>query len=652
MLIALYLKNLPITLVIYGVLFLFNPIAANAFTKDDNTQMAIHLLDYIARDYAAAVKDGEIINKGEYLEMQEFSNTVYELLKPLQKEFEKQEVDILPKVDRLKILVRDKANLTKVAELAQEIRLELIKVTGYQIAPLHWPDPSRGKQLYAKNCMSCHGEAGDGKGALAQSMEPAPTNFLNDKHMEQVSPFQAYNTIRLGVEGTEMRAFPELKDEQVWDLAFYIKSLRFRKSGKETGAIEIREILEEVDLADVASLSDQELLNKLTGDRIRAKEKLKILRLYTPVGHNPLDLAKENLNAALLAYKDGNTALARKQALAAYLDGVEPVEAQLRAKDPALVLQLEKQMFELRSAIEKKKNLEVITKQIDLSLGLIAKAEATMKVEKLSFWLSFLLTVSILLREGLEAFLIIAVVLTIIRTAKIKKALPWLHGGWIAAVLLGFAGWYMSGLLLRLSGQNRELLEGGVALLAVLVLTYVGFWLHSNTHVRKWKDFIEKRIQKLLKAENMWGLAFFSFMVVFREAFESVLFLQAIKLETLPENQSSIGLGVLVAFSIITVFVVLFVKFSQKIPIRKLFLYSSWMIVLLALILMGKGVHSIQESGWFSVTMIPLDLRIEWLGIYSTAESLLAQGLLLILILTLWYHSAQQNKDSKYERVK
>ncbi|MFD2516637.1 cytochrome c/FTR1 family iron permease [Salinimicrobium flavum] len=637
----MYLKTISITFLITGVLFLSNSVVATATSRDDNTQMAIHLLDYIARDYATAVKDGKIINAAEYKEMLEFSTTVYELLKPLKNEFEKEEVDFLSQVEQLKILIQEKAGLTKVAELAQKIRLELIEVTGYQVAPLHWPDHSRGKQLYAKNCLSCHGEAGNGKGPLAQSMDPTPTNFLNDKHMEQVSPFQAYNTIRLGVEGTEMKAFPELKDEEVWDLAFYIKSLRFERSGNQKA----RNLPEEVNLTDVASLSDLELLNKLGDDRKKAKEKIKIIRLHIPDTYNSLDLAKEYLNSALLAYTEGETSLARKQALAAYLEGVEPVEVQLRAKDPAFMVQLEKQMFELRSTIEKKKSLEAVTHQVNLSLEMIARAGTMMKGEKLGFWLAFILTVSILLREGIEAFLIIAVVLTIIRSARMKKALPWLHGGWITAVLLGFAGWYMSDFLLQLSGQNREILEGIVTLLAVLVLTYVGFWLHSNSHAKRWKVFIEKRIQKLLKTENMWGLAFFSFMVVFREAFESVLFLQAIKLETIPGNQSSIGLGVLVAFSIIAVLVVLFVKYSQKIPIRQLFLYSSWMIVLLALILMGKGIHSIQESGLLSVTMIPIDIRIEWLGIYSSAESLLGQGLLLILILSLWYNSPQRNKN-------
>ena len=137
----------------------------------------------------------------------------------------------------------------------------------------------------------------------------------------------------------------------------------------------------------------------------------------------------------------------------------------------------------------------------------------------------------------------------------------------------------------------------------------------------------------------MFGIAFFSFMVVFREAFESILFLQAISLETQPAHQSAIGLGVLAAFVMISLFAILFVRYSKKIPVRQLFRYSAWAITLLALILIGKGVHSIQEAGWLSVTGFPVSVSVDWLGIYPTIETISAQVVLLLLMLLLYYLS-------------
>ncbi|WP_245842718.1 FTR1 family protein [Pontibacter ummariensis] len=610
--------------------------------------MIIHLLDYIARDYAAAVEKGEVINTGEYGEMLEFSATVYEIAQPILEKYPQEKKSVLSQVQQLRTLIDQKADQSKIATLAGNIKAEIIQATGYQIAPLKWPDLSRGKILYAEYCTPCHGIKGNGQGELAGGLSPAPTSFLNDTLMKQVSPFQSFNTIRLGIEGTAMRGFEKLDDEEVWDLAFYIQSLRYKAAAEELAIPEeiAEKALAEAGLAEVATLSDQKLFRQLEGDPKEVLKKLESLRLHIPDQNPPnsLHLARQLLGESLQAYQNGSRPLARQKALAAYLEGIEPVEAQLQANNSAFVSKLEQQMFQLRNAIENNEPANVVEEDVKASLALVSEAISLLEDTKLTFWLSFILSASILLREGIEAFLIIAVMLTIIQAAGIKKALPWVHGGWITAVLLGFAGWYLSDLLLKLSGQDREVLEGVVALFAVVVLLYVGFWLHSNSHAKQWKVFIEKKVTKLVKTENMLGLAAFSFMAVFREAFESVLFLQAIKLETSPENQSSIGLGVLAAFIIIAVLVVLFLKYAQKIPVRQLFRYSAWMVTLLAVILLGKGIHSIQESGLFSATMFPFQFRVEWLGIYPTLETMAGQAALLAIIFSFWYMNGLKAK--------
>lgn len=644
-----YKMNLIKYLLFVFMLLPFFNRQALAESGNDNTQMVIHLLDYIARDYAAAVEEGEIINAEEYGEMLEFSATVNEIVQPILEKYPQEKKSIPSQVQQLRSLVEQKADRTQIAALSRNIKSAIIQLTGYQVAPLKWPDLARGKMLYAEYCTPCHGIRGNGQGKLAEGLNPAPTNFLNDTLMKQVSPFQSFNTIRLGIEGTAMRGFEELGDEEVWDLAFYIQSLHYRPTEMELAKPEqiAEQALEEAGLAEVATLSDQELLKRLEGDPKEAMKKLVSLRLHIQdeSSRNSLHLARQFLRESLRAYQEGSPSLARQKALAAYLEGIEPVEAQLQANNPAFVTELERQMFQLRSAIENNKPANVVEEEVKASLALVSEATSMMKDTKLTFWLSFLLSASILLREGIEAFLIIAVMLTIIRSAGIKRAVPWVHAGWITAVLLGFAGWYLSDLLLKISGQDREVLEGVVAFFAVVVLLFVGFWLHSNSHAKQWKVFIEKKVKKLLKTENMLGLAAFSFMAVFREAFESVLFLQAIKLETSPENQSSIGLGILAAFIIIAVLMVLFLKYAQKIPVRQLFRYSAWMVTLLAVILLGKGIHSIQESGLFSATMLPFQLRVEWLGIYPTLETVVGQAVLLAIIVSLWYMNTLKTKQ-------
>ena len=94
-----------------------------------------------------------------------------------------------------------------------------------------------------------------------------------------------------------------------------------------------------------------------------------------------------------------------------------------------------------------------------------------------------------MLREGLEAFLIIALILALIKTSGSKKALPYVHCGWIMAILTGIAGWFLSDWIIGISGKNREIMEGLISLVAVIVLAFVGFWLHNHSH-SKHLDFV------------------------------------------------------------------------------------------------------------------------------------------------------------------
>ncbi|AGA80651.1 high-affinity Fe2+/Pb2+ permease [Echinicola vietnamensis DSM 17526] len=643
------IRNSLYTIFTVGVLLCIFPYNAMASQDDSNLRTSIHLLDYISRDYTAAVQNGEVIDEGEFAEMQEFSDKVYVLI----------EESKLPQDDKLRMLsqlkelgkqIEKKAPHQSIYNLAQQTRQDIIKTTGLKTAPLIWPDLKNGKSLYVQNCTSCHGVNGAGDGKLAAGLKPAPTNFLNDTLMQEISSFQAYNTIKLGVEGTAMQSFATLSDKEIWDLAFYIKALRFTPQADKNSELQQKfdRANNTVNLEEVATLSDVELVKRLSNNDSADKELLlTALRTQSP-GDNAqkysLDKARNYLKSALQNYTSGSYSSAREDALAAYLEGIEPSEARLKANAPAFTARLEQQMFKIREVIENKGDKAQVEKEIDNGLAMLGQAEELMQDKKLNYWLSFALSASIMLREGLEAFLILALILALIRSSGLKKAIPWVHGGWITAILLGVAGWFFSDWVIGISGKNREIMEGMISLVAVIVLAFVGFWLHDHSHAKKWKKFIEEKIGKQLKKDKMFGIAFFSFMVVFREAFESILFLQAISLETQPAHQSSIGLGVLAAFVMISLFAVLFVRYSKKIPVRQLFRYSAWAITLLALILIGKGVHSIQEAGWLSVTGFPVSVSVDLLGIYPTIETVAAQVALLVLMLLLYFWSNHKTK--------
>lgn len=604
--------------------------------ENEHIRTVIHLLGYIGGDYPGAVKNGEIVSQAEYAEMTEFSKVT---LSTAEQAFSRQgpgQAAIIQAIRKLQDAVREKKDGRLVAALSNKIKQQVIEATGFRVSPSRWPDLARGKRIYDLNCASCHGAYGGGDGKAAARLDPPPTNFTDDLLMGAISPFQAYNTVLLGVMGTAMPSFPQLSEQEVWDVAFYIETLKYKagEQDQRSYALLFDTVKEKISLAEAAAGSDLELLEKLGG----RKDRLLSIRLHSESGNSgSLTLAQQAVGASLSAYRNGDFARAKQKALAAYLDGIEPVEAQLRAKDSRFTAGLEQQMFNLRAAIDKRKPAEQVAKEANASLAMITQANDLMQSGKLTFWPALVLSASILLREGLEAFLIIAVILALVGKTGGRRAAWWIHGGWLTAVMLGFLGWFVSDWVLHIGGKNREMMEGLVTLFAVGVLVSAGLWLHNKSNAEHWKQFVEEKIGKLVQRQNMAGLGLFSFMVVFREAFESILFLQAIRLETPPGGESAIGLGVLAALGIIAVLVVSFLRFSGRIPIRLLFRYSSWMIVILAVILVGNGVHAMQEAGFLPVTPFGTNIRLDWLGLYPTVETLLPQLALAALIIGVWY---------------
>jgi high-affinity iron transporter len=185
-------------------------------------------------------------------------------------------------------------------------------------------------------------------------------------------------------------------------------------------------------------------------------------------------------------------------------------------------------------------------------------------------------------------------------------------------------------------------MEGLIALFAVLVLLYLGFWMHGKTESSKWKEFVETRIKTLLNKNNMIGLGAFSFVVVFREAFESVLFLSSLTADGATSSKLGVFLGFLVSAVVIFAIAWAILKWFKRLPISKVFLYSSIVVLALAFVLAGQGIHAIQEGGFLSINSFPINIRFSALGLYPTYESLLTQLGILGVIIVLWKVSSRK----------
>lgn len=599
-------------------------------------RMLINLMDYIAKDYGMAVEHGTVINAFEYAEMQEFGKNAQAYFKKLGRNGTLDSNSVMGgNIDTLNALISRKANPQEVAQQADRVKEQLLALNLVALVPDAWPDLTRGKSLYIMNCASCHGPEGAGDGQAGVALQPSPTNFTDADIMNGVAPMQAFNTIRLGIPGTGMRAFHELNDQQVWDVSFYIIGLH------HAGHRVVPEATAALQLDQLATLSDDEL-RALYPDLDLPSVRLDPQQPSAISEEGPIALAQQHLNKALEAYREGNRDVALSLALDAYLQGVEPIEARVMASDNQLFNQLESSMMAVRGSIQASASLAEVEGHIDNALVHIGQAATLLSQEERSTGLTALIASSILVREGLEAFFIILAMLGILQSLNAPKAARWVHGGWIAAVLMGIAGWFFAGSLMQWSPESRELMEGLIALFAVIVLLYLGFWLHGKTEASKWKEFVETRIKKLLSNNNMIGLAAFSFVVVFREAFESVIFLSSLTVDGRTESSTGVLIGFVASAIILFAIAWAMLRLFKRLPIHKVFLYSSMVVLALAFILAGDGIHAIQEGGFIGIHPFPVNLKISALGIYPTYESMLVQLGVLLGIGVLWKVSSSK----------
>ncbi len=624
----------------------------------ENVRTFINLLDYIGTDYQNSVKRGTIVNVNEYNEMNEFTEKSIRLFSKFSSAINSDDVIIIKNdLAKLKKLIEVKADEKDVYDIVAKIRTKILKLNIISVSPVKWPDILNGANVFKTSCASCHGINGDGNGVLAKNLKPKPANLLNDNSMNAISPFQIYNTIRLGISGTSMPPFNSLSDNEVWDASFYVSSLRYKDKYKLTqdSLLQIyNKAAAKTSLKEISTLSDKVLLTKFKTDNKLDTLYLASLRLYNVQKSKivSIDIASTYLSEVLSLYKNSKYEKAGDKALTAYLEGIEPFEQQLQTIDSELKNKLESIMYKLRADISDRKPLEIINVDISKAKTLINDAAAVLSDKNFTFWFAFLMAASIILREGIEAFLIIITILGVLKSIKATDAIKWVHGGWIFALIIGIISMFFVNMIISFGAQSRELMEGIGSLIAVILLLYVGFWLHGKTEAKKWKEFVENKILKLVSGKNMIGLAIVSFIVVFREAFESVIFLSAVNLEIDKTSQNGIYLGAVSSLILVLVLAWIAFKFASKLPVMKLFKYSAMIIAALSVIIAGKGIRAFQESGYSSITNIPINFNVSYLGLYPTLETIAAQAIVLTIIVALWAYSKKVSlKSLKMDEV-
>lgn len=240
----------------------------------------------------------------------------------------------------------------------------------------------------------------------------------------------------------------------------------------------------------------------------------------------------------------------------------------------------------------------------------------------------------ILLREGLEALLIVMALLTAMKAAGQSQGKRYIYAGVAAGLMASVAGAVALQQLFpaMTSGANREILEGLVGVFAVVMMLGVGVWLHSKSSVKAWNAYINKHTTVALSTGSFVGLFGLSFLSVFREGAETILFYVGI----LPKiAMSDFVLGIILALLLLVMVAVILAKTSLRLPIPTLFKVLTLLIYGLGFKILGVSIHALQLTKILPMTSVALP-AVPMLGIYPTVQGLLAQAVFIALVCMFW----------------
>jgi high-affinity iron transporter len=347
--------------------------------------------------------------------------------------------------------------------------------------------------------------------------------------------------------------------------------------------------------------------------------------------------ARALVDRSLEQAKAGDRRAAYDTARTAYLDHFERAEVPLRLRDANLVLDTEFAFAKLRNGIRDGNGIGELTAtsatirrhldDVDRTLG-----DPGFAGRALAFGFSF----AILFREGLEAVILIAILLGSLQAGRASNFRRPLGLGVLAAVAATVVTWVIATLVLDLAPVGRELLEGVTALAAVGVLFLVTFWLVARLDRRRRMEFMRARVATAVATGSAVAFAGLGFTAVYREGFETVLFYQALQVYA-RGLELWLVLGVVAAAAALGVVGYAVLGLGKRLPVKPMLMTGALVLLLLSVAFAGNAVRSLQEGDMLPVT--PVDsgwarlpvFAAELTGIHPTREGLMAQVLLLTL---------------------
>ncbi|QAY83594.1 FTR1 family protein [Pseudomonas arsenicoxydans] len=593
----------------------------------EGAPQALHLLDYIGADYPNTVHAGKVIDEGEYREQLEFIKVLEGLIAAMPVKPEKAGLE--QGISTLRNAIAARQDGADVARQARQLGAKLAVAYEVSQAPIITPDPTRGAPLYAQHCSVCHGDAGAGNGPAGVGMTPPPANLRDAARLDRLSLYAIYNTLGMGVEGTDMPAFADqLDDRQRWDLATYIAS--FSADPAATKAEKTYNI------ADLARQTPAEVL---AADGPQAAATFRAQRAQpAQVKRGPaqlLDYTAATLDKSIAAYRAGDHDQAYDLSVAAYLEGFELVESSLDNVDANVRKDTEKSLMAYRQSLQDGLPAAEAQLRLDAAKAKLKQSAGLLGSDGLSWSLSYISGLLILLREGLEAILVLAAILAFLRNTGQQSAVRSVNVGWGLALFAGLGTWAVAAYAIDVSGSQRELLEGATALFAAVMVLWLGVWMHDRRHAAAWQDYIKS---SLVGGGGRFGFATLAFFSVYRELFEVILFYETLWLQAGPAGHNAVLAGGATALVLLVGLAWVILRGSAKLPLALFFSINAGLLCALSVVFAGHGVKALQEAGIFGTRPVAF-FDFDWLGIHADAYSLSAQAVAIIAIIVLYGRS-------------
>ncbi len=466
-------------------------------------------------------------------------------------------------------------------------------------------------------------------------------DFKQASHLAQQAQYQGYKNSQLE---EAVRLHRSAKTDSSINHQFYT----LIKLAKEPNQIEELAYQTTLLLQDVEeNLPNLPTLNP--EQKITADDEVLIADEDIP-NNNWAEISKtinEQIQDAIKLYAQNETNKAILSVQDTYFDVFENsgFEAKVGSRDSKFKAQLEGYFTRLVSLMKAQQSLDALQEQATGLADDLAQAVNMVQGGSENEWSMFLYSLLIIFREGLEALLIVAAIVTYLVKNKHEDKLPVIRQSVYVALVASVITAVIFQLIFSNAGASRELLEGFTMIFAVIMLFMMSYWLLSKVEAHNWKRYLEGKISTALTTGSLVGLWLTSFLAVYREGAETVLFYYALAADA----QSAMGYLYLLAGFLVGLILLAICYFVMRytvvqLPLKPFFMFTGSFMYLMAFVFAGKSVLELVEGKLFQPTLVANAPEIPWLGIYPYVETLIPQALLIIAAIFALFYMKYQSK--------